>query len=405
VCPDPPPTPRLPNCLTVPQFQSFSGVFLASRLDLSVRAAPFARSRVAQRHRGHVLLERSHWPLARRGSHLLFGKQQYRPQELPRIVEGTSASASALSLGPPGTQHFEQSTCDQGRRLRARGTRSREPQLALPVARAEIVSPGGPAQMSLQESGGVPELWPQVSRQHTFREALAALVTNDLSIGYFKNARPDAGFRAHSERCLEITLLRHRHTRSATVLESPQDGPQDVLAGKMLSILNGDWSHHTLQHLCFLDPCPCGGTLAKCIQTTTALLEAVLLDRIAEKVPAASRWHTVAPTMEAQGLGLLCHNVLGRLSQLAANNPNALAARPPAAADQDEDAIAAFRAYNAKKDAKCRDFLSGLDAAVTVASACCLTEPVDHLMARLQRLDDCGHGNALNQPSISADGQ
>ena len=232
-----------------------------------------------------------------------------------------------------------------------------------------------------------------MDRQTAFRKALRELVAIDLASGYYKHLRPPIFCRDHNQKILQITLLRHKFTRAATVLEGSEDGPEALLAEKLLCILNGDWSEAFVQHYCFAEPCPCGGTKERCVDTCCALLEAVILDRAAEKVPSCNRWHTVAPTLETQGLGLLLHNTLGRTSKLLSQKsgvdlgPDIDAALPPGA----DDSISAFRLHNAKKDRKARSWLSRLDAPVTVAVACCATEPTDHLMARLQRLDDTGY--------------
>jgi hypothetical protein len=181
-----------------------------------------------------------------------------------------------------------------------------------------------------------------------------------------------------------------RFTRAANVLETNNDCTEYTIAQKLLLVFNGDWRNPWLEHYHWLDDCPCGGTPEKCAEMCVALVQSVVFERVMEEVPSSSRWHTVAPALEAQGLGLLLHNILGRVSDAAANKSNAVSL--PEYVDPVEDATLAFRAYNAAKDRKASTFLGSPDSQMTVALACAISEPVDHLMARLQRLDHEGHG-------------
>jgi hypothetical protein len=227
----------------------------------------------------------------------------------------------------------------------------------------------------------------KVERHQTLRTALRKVVSADLMLGLYCR-KPPGWCRDHNRKILQLTLLRNRYTRAATVLEMGSGaGPDDVLAEKILDLCNGDWTLPYVQHFCWKPSCLCGGLMSTCVDTMSAVLEAVILGRSAERVPSVNRWHTVAPTLEAQGLGFMLHSVLPRIFELAGGATNAIAQ----AADVPEDSVAAFRAYNAAKDRKCRAFVGKPDAAISIGIACALTEPLDHLMARMQRLDDTGH--------------
>lgn len=228
----------------------------------------------------------------------------------------------------------------------------------------------------------------KVDRASQFRSALRTLVTADLQLGYHPHRKPPAWCLGHNMAMLELTLHRHHYTRAATAAESPLNEmtPEHVLSRSLLRLLNGDWRAAYLEHNCSGASCPCGGTLDRCIDSCVAVLEALLCDRLGERVPSTNKWWTMGPTLEAQCLGLVIHRVLSRLSDLSSNRTNAVQVREGAA----EDSIEAFRLYNSRKDAKSRAFLGSLEAPWVLSIACAAGEPMDHLMARIQRLDECG---------------
>jgi hypothetical protein len=227
----------------------------------------------------------------------------------------------------------------------------------------------------------------QVDRASQFKSALATLVTSDLVLGYYPCRKPPDWCISHNSALLEMTLHRHLYTRAAYVTESalPDDRPSDILARGLLRVFNGDWRKHYIEHYCSGIGCPCGGSLHRCMDTCLALLQSVLCETLGERVPSTSRWWAICPTLEAQCLALVLHNVLGRVSDLASHSVNAVQLQEGA-----EDSIAAFRLYNAKKDKTAKEFVGSPEAALLVSVAAAVGEPVDHLLARLQRLDVTG---------------
>ena len=227
----------------------------------------------------------------------------------------------------------------------------------------------------------------KVDRAAQFKSALSTLVASDLALGYYPSRSPPAWCSSHNSALLQMSLHRHLYTRAAYVTESalPDNGPEDILARGLLRVFNGDWRKHHLEHYCSGPGCPCGGSLERCIDTCLALLQSVLCEKLGERVPSTSRWWTICPTLEAQCLGLVLHNALGRVSDLSSHCVNAV--QLPEGA---EDSIAAFRLYNAKKDKTAKEFVGSPKAVLLVSVAAAVGEPVDHLLARLQRLDVTG---------------
>ena len=84
----------------------------------------------------------------------------------------------------------------------------------------------------------------QVSRLPTYYEALERLVRADLrNGGMILGVAPPAGHAFHSTLILEVTLLRHRHTRGGLDRESPrdQDSDDEALSRELVRMLNGSW--------------------------------------------------------------------------------------------------------------------------------------------------------------------
>ncbi len=121
----------------------------------------------------------------------------------------------------------------------------------------------------------------------------------------------------------------------------------------------------------------------------TALLSTALLGELGERVPASNRWHTFGRALDVQAFGLSLHRVLGRLSELAGCSPNALA--DIAQGKEDQTGETDFAAYRAKKDLKSNKFLTDPSSSILLLEAAAMCEPLDHLSARLQRLDFAGY--------------
>jgi hypothetical protein len=229
----------------------------------------------------------------------------------------------------------------------------------------------------------------QVSRQFNFAAALDLIVRRDIERFFFRGTPPPVGADTHAFRTMQLTLSRHRFTRAALERESPSGmtGEFGDLCNELQRMLNGDWRKPYLQHFCIDPHCCGGGNVEVCIAKVSALLHAVLLARLGERVPSSHRWHTVAPALEVQAFGMLCHSILPRMIELAGASTNAVTASVGA----DENSTDAFIAYRAKKDTKCREFMQAADSPPVVALAVIVSEPVEHLSARLRRLDYAGH--------------
>jgi hypothetical protein len=201
--------------------------------------------------------------------------------------------------------------------------------------------------------------------------------------GFFRNHTLEPSFAVHTAALLELTLLRHGHTRARTEIESPLPPISDTIIEELTSVLNGDWRSPRLQHFC-RGQCCRGGDVDVCVERVLAVLTPLLLDRLGERVPSANRWHTFGPALETQGFGLVCHNILVRLSEVIAKLPNAT---PDLAAAEDMS----FQAYRAAKDRRAGSFLQDPLSSRVVGLACATTEPIDKLSARLQHLDHTSH--------------
>jgi hypothetical protein len=217
-------------------------------------------------------------------------------------------------------------------------------------------------------------------------KALNIIISIDLKKGFYRHAIPPARNAIHNWRALELTLLRQRHTRSATELESPSDlSPAGYLARQLLSVFNGDWRNQFVERYC-LSPME---TVEGCKDTMMSLLSCILIDALAERIPSTHRWHTIAPTLEAQCLGLLLHGILRRVSDLVGGSYNQAAALD-LEQDAPENSQEAWKIYRAKKDKRSQQFLSSIEADITLSMACIASEPADHVMSRLQSLDHSG---------------
>ncbi len=208
---------------------------------------------------------------------------------------------------------------------------------------------------------------------------------------------------------LEITLLRQRHTRARTATESPIEGADTQMAAHILDFFNGDWTKGFIEHYCWRDSCCNFGQIEFAISICIFLLSAILLDKVGEDVPSTHRWHTAAPSLETQAwgtivpasvshcsvceanfclaclggcpgrfrslvltlnvcavlpqaLGIMLHNILGRLSETASNQANAAATLNFASAEVGDDtSTAAFQEYRARKDVKSQRFLGSAE--------------------------------------------
>jgi hypothetical protein len=218
-------------------------------------------------------------------------------------------------------------------------------------------------------------------------KALSIIVEADLKKGFYRHVDPPPQHAVHSRRALELTLLRQRHTRSATELESPSRlSAEEYVAERILATFNGDWRHPFMEHYC-IGLCCQGGNVSVCRDNMLSLLSCVLVDSLADKVPSSHRWYTIGPTLEAQCLGLLLHKILRRVSEQCGGSYNQ---RAEVEQNAPEGSQEAFKTYRAKKDRRSQKFLGSIEADVTLTLACIASEPVDHVTSRLQTLDHSG---------------
>eukprot|EP00969_Alexandrium_andersonii_P301780 13339749-Alexandrium_andersonii.AAC.1 len=142
------------------------------------------------------------------------------------------------------------------------------------------------------------------------------VIREDLQSGVYCQSPPDH-FRGQSSQLLRMTLLRAKHVRGRSELESPAGVSDiDALADGLLEIFNGDWRRPCLQHFCRGSRCRCGGDREALLQIARSLLGA-LFSMLAAKLPATNRWYTFGPALASQSLLCLLHSVLPRVRRRA----------------------------------------------------------------------------------------
>ncbi len=214
---------------------------------------------------------------------------------------------------------------------------------------------------------------------------LRQMLREDLSVGFFPRQQPPPQNEIHTKRILSATAGRADFARGRNQFESPADTREfDQLSYAALNLLNGDWRQQRVEHFCFLENCCDGHKVDVCVERCTALLAELVFNRLGEKVPAANRWHTLAPTLCSQSLGLFCHGVLRRVIHGCAfgSYDDQLQAEHP------EGSAMAFQAYVTHKHRTAADFFTDYPHnAQLLGIAVVVTEAVDKLSARLQHLD------------------
>ena len=212
---------------------------------------------------------------------------------------------------------------------------------------------------------------------------LRETVKEDLQCGGFVLGRdPDPASKAHTLTILDFTVHRHKWTRARHQQESP-DFRSDAMAAELAIFLNGDWRSGCIEHFC--QGPRCCKNLDICTEKVTALLKTAVFDHLNDHTPSCNRWHTFGRALESQGLGLLCHSILSRVSLRAALGSN------EEVVGDDDDSLP-FKAYCSRKEKQSSDFLGDYPAStVAVATALVITEPTDHLSQRMQHLDTKTH--------------
>ncbi len=215
--------------------------------------------------------------------------------------------------------------------------------------------------------------------------ATGEIVREDIESNFFPGMLPPQEWRTHNERILKLTLLRHQVTKADSNVVHMGKQDDDALAARMLDTINILWNGEALGHCCFQPGCCAGRKRGVCIRRMESLLMAAIVDRLGKNVPAENRWHTVAPTMETQGLGFMCCRFLCRLVRKVGS-------RLPLHVVQDiPEWQMSWREYVSKKEKTSIEFCNDQPTnGLLLGTACAVTESVDHLSARLQSCDYTG---------------
>lgn len=226
--------------------------------------------------------------------------------------------------------------------------------------------------------------------------ALERVVRDDFQRGLHRGVRPTSTFRQHNLAVVDATLLRERYTRARTELESPAaDADLDSLVSALMEFFGNDWRQNFLIHDCW-GSCCAGGSFETAVQRAKALLMEVLFRHLGERLPSATRWYTVAPSMSRQAFGMLFHSVLPRVRVAAAEG-----ARPVAAGAGAPDQNS-FAELCTKRSQMSFEFLSDPETHVSLPLALVVSEPLAAMQARLEMLDQCGHSltELLQKPGM-----
>ena len=229
------------------------------------------------------------------------------------------------------------------------------------------------------------------------RKGLEEVVSRDLLVNTFLGQRPPPQYLEHSQRVLEATYLRHRHTRSKGPGSSGSRRDDDIknAASMLLEILNGDWKAGALQHWCWSSKCPCKRRHSTLVPLTVSLLERVVFEPISQRTPSTSRWHTYGPAFEGACLGKFLNNILQRALDCAGplHREN-----EEGQANDSED----WRELCNTKAKDAIDFVGLPETARSLSVACIATEPLELLSMRLQHADETGHAVDLLLSDSSA---
>ena len=146
-----------------------------------------------------------------------------------------------------------------------------------------------------------------------------------------------------------------------------------------------------IQHYCWRPGCCNNHQLDTCVDSIFSVLDEAIFSKLGEVVPSTHRWHTVGPALETQCLGMVCHNVLGRVFNMTTGlDPD----DDPEAADQDDQE--SWNKFCAQQKKKASTFLGDIPKTEQyLMVACMASAPVDRLSARMQHLEH--HSHALTE--------
>ncbi len=100
------------------------------------------------------------------------------------------------------------------------------------------------------------------------------------------NWRPHDVNLSHTQRVLQMTLLRSSHTRGRTTDESPAKQEQTrKLAVSFATMLNGDLRQPHVQHYCFQAGCCSGRSLEDCMHRILTVFTEAVFARLGSRVP------------------------------------------------------------------------------------------------------------------------
>lgn len=160
---------------------------------------------------------------------------------------------------------------------------------------------------------------------------------------------------------------------------------------RLLATLNGDWSIPLLTHHCVnCNECP-GGIEDTKKNVFAALLACNVLAGTSGKMPSTKDWGSVSHHCSQQSLGILCHKVLPRVLENAFGRwddalPDDRDCDVPDGQDPEE-----FRKYLRKKAWRSKLVMSSPAKQLAWCLQSWALEPMDHLLQRLQWIDERGH--------------
>ena len=245
-------------------------------------------------------------------------------------------------------------------------------------------------------------------RKASLMHGLRTVVENDYKSGGVFNMEPPLANAEHNGRILQMTLHRHRYTRSRdgdgvvgemlsreVIPKREEDNEQ--LGESLLKLASGHWALPRLQHWCRGPAiCLCKGSFDDLVGLTIAMIDRAVIEPMAQKEPSVIRWHTYAPSLEGASLSKLLCDIVRR----------AIAVSPVFVDDGDdvEEANAGgnaaqktaqmWRAIAAGKARATVDFYDDDDMGFIVPAATIISEPLDRLSAILQHADISGHALA-----------
>lgn len=156
-------------------------------------------------------------------------------------------------------------------------------------------------------------------------------------------------------------------------------------AQRLLDMLNGDWREDQLVHYCFECPGRCMSVDDARDKVYAALLACGVLPNN-DTVPSLKDWGSAWEHCAQQTLGIMCHRVFPRVVDLAIHWDR----EPPQEPVGDSTAgdIKAHREYLRRKAWRCRCVLTDAGRNVQWAVTTWTVQPVDHLLFRIQWMDE-----------------